>query len=64
MSKAKAARDKVQQYRERAEECRVHAAEMKDPDARAGLLQVAQSYEVMAQRLEGRLGSEKPPQSD
>ena len=55
--------DKVREYRDRAEECRSHAAEMHDPEARAGLIQVAQSYEVMAERLEARLASKKPRQS-
>jgi len=56
-------RDKARQYRDRAEECRTHAAEMHDPGARAGLVQVAQSYEAMAKRLEARLASKKPPRS-
>jgi hypothetical protein len=47
--------EKIQRYRNRAEECRVQAAEMHDPDARAGLIQVAESYENMARSLEAKI---------
>jgi hypothetical protein len=47
--------------RRRAEKCRAHAAEMRDPDARAGLIQVAESYERMADAIEVRLGDDDPP---
>jgi hypothetical protein len=60
----KADGDKARRFRDRAQECRSHAAEMHDPEARVGLIQVAQSYEVMAQRIEARLAGRKPPQSD
>jgi len=52
-------RDKARQYRDRAEECRTHAGGMLDPEARAGLLQIAQSYEAMAKRLEAKLAPKK-----
>jgi len=54
----------MRRYRDRAEECRAHAAEMKDPTARAGLLQVAQNYERMADAIERALGDDAPPHSD
>jgi hypothetical protein len=41
---AKSENEKIRRFRDRAEECRAHAAEMKDQDARAGLIQVAESY--------------------
>jgi hypothetical protein len=47
--------EKIQRYRNRAEECRVQAAELHDPDARAGLIQVAQSYETMARILAAKI---------
>ncbi len=39
---------RARQYQDRAEECRVCAEAMRDPGARAGLLQVAAGYEQMA----------------
>jgi len=57
------ARDRMRRYRDRAEECRAHAAEMKDPDARAGLIQVAESYERMAGAIEAKLPEDTPPKS-
>ena len=47
----------------RAEKCRAHAGEMRDPDARAGLIQVAESYETMADAIQARLGDDDPPDS-
>jgi hypothetical protein len=37
---------------------------MKDAGAREALVQVAQSYEAMAHRIEEKLASKPPPQSD
>ncbi len=56
-------RDKIRRYRDRADECRARAAEMHDPDARAGLIQVAESCERMAGIIEARLGDDTPPNS-
>ena len=50
-------------WRERAEEARVHAGEMRDPIARETMLRIAQEYEKFAQRAEAREGVEpkSPP---
>jgi hypothetical protein len=58
---AESEKEKIRRFRERAEECRAHAAEMHDQDARAGLIQVAESYERMAAAIEMKLGEETPP---
>jgi hypothetical protein len=34
---------------------------MRDPDARAGLIQVAESYETTAEAIEARLGDDDLP---
>jgi hypothetical protein len=52
----------VRKRRRRAEKCRADAAEMRDPDARANSsIQVAESYETMADAIEVRLGDDDPP---
>jgi hypothetical protein len=51
-------RQRAKRYRERAEECRRNAANMQDPDARKGLLQVAGAYEQMAENIEDHLPDE------
>jgi hypothetical protein len=58
---ANSEKEKIRRFRDRAEECRAHAAEMKDPDARAGLIQVAESYERMADAIEAKLPEDTPP---
>jgi hypothetical protein len=45
---AESDRDKIRRFRDRAEECRIRAARMKDPATRQSLIQVAESYERMA----------------
>jgi hypothetical protein len=45
-------RDKIRRFRDRAEEFRVRSAERHEPDARARLIQVADSYERMADFLQ------------
>lgn len=60
---AKSENEKIRRFRDRAEECRAHAAEMKDQDARAGLIQVAESYERMADAIEAKLREDPPPKS-
>jgi len=52
-------KDKLQRFRQRAQKCRIHAAEMKDPVARAGMIQVAEAYDQMAVELAVRLN--QPP---
>jgi hypothetical protein len=39
-------------WRERAEEARVHANEMRDEEARQAMLAVAQAYDKLAERAE------------
>jgi hypothetical protein len=57
-------KEKIRRFRDRADECRAHAAEMKDPEARAGLIQVAESYERMADAIEAKLGEDPPSGAD
>jgi hypothetical protein len=42
-------------WRDRAEEARIHAEQMHDPDARGKMLGIAASYERIAERAEERL---------
>ena len=50
-------------WRDRAEEVRIHAGEMRDPVARETMLRIAEEYEKFAQRAEARDGAEpKSPQ--
>jgi len=42
-------------WRERAEEARVHAEQMADPEAKQTMLKIAEDYEKLAQRAEQRL---------
>jgi hypothetical protein len=42
-------------WRGRAEEARVHAEEISDPEARKTMLQIAEDYEKLAKRAEQRL---------
>ena len=50
-------------WRDRAEEVRTHAGEMKDPTARETMLRIAEEYEKFAQRAEAREGAKpKSPQ--
>jgi hypothetical protein len=55
-------KEKLARFRQRAKECRAYAAEMQDPIARAGMIQSAESYEMMATELAIKL-DEPPPQS-
>ena len=47
---------KIQRWRDRAEECRVDAEAMHDPESKRILLGVADIYERLADRYEARLG--------
>jgi hypothetical protein len=42
-------------WRERAEEARVHAEQLTDPEAKQTMLNIADDYEKLAQRAERRL---------
>ena len=50
-------------WRDRAEDVRIHAGEMREPVARETMLRIAQEYENFAQRAEARDGAEpkSPP---
>jgi|GEM_PF-4682744 len=56
-------KEKIRRFRDRAEECRAHAAQMSDPDARTGLIQVAESYERMVDAIEAKLREDPPTKS-
>jgi len=47
--------DNPRLWRERAEEARVHAEQMHDPEARETMLSIAEGYEKMAEHAEQRL---------
>ncbi len=64
MKKAETDRERVRRCRDRAEECRMHAAAMKDLTARAGLIQVAENYERMADAIARALGHGTPSDSN
>jgi hypothetical protein len=46
-------------WRERAEEARAKAGQMRDPDAKATLLEIARSYDKLAERAEASVNVEK-----
>jgi hypothetical protein len=48
-------------WRERAEEARILAEELRDPDARRTMFGIADVYERMAERAEDRLSGRQPP---
>ena len=64
MNKAESNRERVRRYRDRAEECRTHAADMQHPDARAGLIRAAEAYERMAKAIAQAMGDYIPPNSN
>jgi hypothetical protein len=43
----------VEHWRDRAEEARVHAEQLTDPEARRMMLDIAKSYERLAERAAG-----------
>jgi hypothetical protein len=50
-------------WRDRAEDVRIHAGEMRDPIARETMLRIAEEYEKFAQRAGARDGAKpKSPQ--
>ena len=51
----------AEQYREAAEESRVAALRKRSPDIRVQLLDLAEPYERMATRVEGRVSSGTAP---
>ncbi len=53
-------KEKLARFRRRAQKCRDHAAEMKDPVARAGMIQAAEAYDQMAVELAVRLNQHPP----
>jgi hypothetical protein len=48
-------RDDPQHWRWRAQEARIHAELIIDPDSRHTMLEIADEYERIAQRAEGRM---------
>jgi hypothetical protein len=42
-------------WRERAEEARVHAEQITDPESKQAMLRIAEDYEKLAKRAEERL---------
>jgi hypothetical protein len=44
----------VEHWRDRAEEARVHAEQLTDPDARRMMLDIAKSYDKLAERAAAR----------
>jgi hypothetical protein len=46
--------DDAKHWRERADEARVHAKQLTDPEAKRMMLGIAESYERFAQRAEQR----------
>jgi hypothetical protein len=48
-------RDDPQHWRWRAEEARIHAQLISDPDSRSTILEIADEYERIAQRAEERM---------
>ena len=64
MNKAETNKERVRRYRDRAEECRIHAAEMQHRQAREGLLVAAAAYERMADAITQALGDYIPPKSN
>jgi len=42
-------------WRERAEEARVHAEQLADPESKKAMLRIAEDYEKLAKRAEERL---------
>jgi hypothetical protein len=52
--------DQPEHWRNRAEEMRRHAEDMRDLVAKAMMLEIADQYDKLALRAEQRLGTEKP----
>ena len=48
-------------WRDRAEEARTQAAEMRDPRAKEDLLDIAENYDQLAEQAEARANSELIP---
>jgi DNA-binding ferritin-like protein len=46
-------------WRKRAEEARIHAEQLTDPEARRMMLEIAEDYETLAKRAEQRLRNSK-----
>jgi hypothetical protein len=46
-------------WRDRAEETRTHAEQMRDPNSRRRMLRIAEDYEELAKRAERRLKKSK-----
>jgi hypothetical protein len=53
-------REKIRQYRSRADEYRARTAEMHYPEARAGLIQVAKSFDIIADFIETTVNDDTP----
>lgn len=47
-------------WRDRAEEARVQAEQMRDADARRQMLQIAEGYDRLAERAQRQLEQRKP----
>lgn len=48
-------------WRDRAEEARAQASEMRDPDARRTLVEIAQNYDQLAEQAERIRKTSAPP---
>lgn len=51
-------------WRDRAEEARALAAQMQDPQARAILLEIAATYEMLARRVSVRAGASEAEEKE
>jgi hypothetical protein len=51
----------AEHWRERAEEARAHAEQMKSPDAKQALYKIAEIYDQLAEQAERNTENSKPP---
>ena len=53
--------EQARRWRRKAEECRLIAEQVKNPMARDTFMHLAQSYDALAERLEGEADPRDPP---